>query len=31
MPKYVNVMTTWINKDMFEKAGVKAPHQGLDA
>lgn len=25
MPKYVNVMTLWINKDMFEKSGVKLP------
>jgi multiple sugar transport system substrate-binding protein len=25
MPKYVNVMTLWVNKDLFEKAGVKLP------
>src|SRR6266542_4012562 len=25
MPKYVNVMTQWINKDLFDKAGVKYP------
>ncbi|MGH2351548.1 MAG: extracellular solute-binding protein, partial [Chloroflexota bacterium] len=25
MPKYVNVMTLWINKDLFQKAGVKLP------
>jgi multiple sugar transport system substrate-binding protein len=25
LPKYVNVMFTWINKDMFDQAGVKIP------
>jgi multiple sugar transport system substrate-binding protein len=25
IPKYVNVMTVWINKGMFEKAGVAIP------
>lgn len=25
MPKYVNVMFTWYNKDLFDKAGVKYP------
>jgi multiple sugar transport system substrate-binding protein len=25
MPKYVNVMTLWVNQDLFEKAGVKLP------
>ena len=25
LPKYVNVMFTWYNKDMFDKAGVKPP------
>jgi multiple sugar transport system substrate-binding protein len=25
MPKYVNIMTLWINKDLFDKAGVKYP------
>jgi multiple sugar transport system substrate-binding protein len=25
MPKYVNVMTLWVNKDMFERNGVKLP------
>jgi multiple sugar transport system substrate-binding protein len=27
LPKYVNVMITWINKDMFDQAGVKIPDQ----
>lgn len=25
MPRYVNIMFTWYNKDMFDKAGVKYP------
>jgi multiple sugar transport system substrate-binding protein len=25
MPKYVNLMTLWVNKDLFDKAGVKYP------
>ena len=25
MPKYVNVMTLWVNKDLFEKAGQAVP------
>jgi multiple sugar transport system substrate-binding protein len=25
MPKYVNMMTLWVNKDLFDKAGVKYP------
>ena len=25
MPKYVNMMTLWVNKDLFEKNGVKLP------
>jgi len=25
MPKYVNVMTLWVNKDMFQKKGVELP------
>ena len=25
MPKYVNMMTLWVNKDLFDKAGVKLP------
>jgi multiple sugar transport system substrate-binding protein len=25
VPKYVNVMVNWINKDLFDKAGVKLP------
>ena len=31
MPKYVNVMTLWINKDTFERERGQAAHQGLDA
>ena len=31
MPKYVNVMTLWVNKDMFEQERGQAAHQGLDA
>ena len=27
MPKYVNVMFTWYNKDLFDKAGVKYPDE----
>lgn len=25
VPKYVNVMVTWVNKDAFDKAGLKLP------
>ena len=31
MPKYVNVMTLWVNKDLFEQERGQAAHQGLDA
>lgn len=27
IPKYVNVMTLWYNKDIFDKAGVKTPDE----
>src|SRR5579884_4247457 len=27
LPKYVNVMFTWYNKDIFQKAGVKEPDE----
>jgi multiple sugar transport system substrate-binding protein len=27
VPKYVNVMITWVNKDMFEAAGAKLPDE----
>jgi multiple sugar transport system substrate-binding protein len=27
LPKYVNVMVTWLNKDMFDQAGVKLPDE----